>query len=823
MRINSNLSALTSFNALTANTNSLQKVIKQVSTGLRINSAADDAAGLAISENIRAQSSGIERAMKNAQDGISLLQTAEGALGETNSMLQRMRELAVQAANDTLTSQDRNFLQMEIDELKANIDRIAGNTQFNTKRLLDGSLCGSWSSTDSATKAYIRGEIEAEGNYRIEVRANPGAAQVQKSNIFKIKHENVATDVKMNADNGAGSVVIDSLPAGYYNITATKATGEGVALTYDSLLTGRVTEGNESGFPETMELTFTDSEGETGTFTVSLAATDTTPQLTAAAIAGQLNGQSVTIGENSYTLTAEDNGNGTYTVSSTGNSLGITSITSATPVVDVSVTTALSASDSSTATDTMYVTTSQGTISGSLDESTDVTFTFTNYAGQTGTKTVTLPAGSASDIAASLKNALNGTTVDIGGTNEVIQCTVNGANFNIVTSTDDSTRRITSITTDQSGIIESISGSTRENSSTRKSTISGTVTSPNSNSVNEKITLTFHDRRSSRQSRDPDTGEAYTSSTIGAIYNNSGDYWYKYTRNDTIEIEVEPGLTESEIAEKIQEEVEAKGSLTFASGTFSDTISITGTASDASYTIETGTYSCTSEYYDIGIVRNVTLSATPSGATTASSNSGYPAEVSTTVRSATTSLTGFYGSEDAEDSLSATVSTNTQNNASILFEVTGSTYDETLGVGTITLSASSHVLTTDGQTANHTKSKIVFSTSDTNPVDVSSLLGESAGALTLTLDPSLFSVGDKFVYNVSGNGTTSAPSDTSLYINGSQDSTWPLSWGTDGYITHENNSLYYNVNAEAVSNKDLHFRNYYLNSDNGKVHERFRD
>lgn len=72
--------------------------------------------------------------MKNAQDGISLLQTAEVALGETNSMLHRMRKLAVQAANDTLTSQDRNFLQMEIDELKGNIDRIAGNTQFNTKR-----------------------------------------------------------------------------------------------------------------------------------------------------------------------------------------------------------------------------------------------------------------------------------------------------------------------------------------------------------------------------------------------------------------------------------------------------------------------------------------------------------------------------------------------------------------------------------------------------------------------------------------------------------------------------------------------------------------
>ncbi|MBQ7217081.1 MAG: hypothetical protein IJS39_13980 [Synergistaceae bacterium] len=823
MMINTNIPALTAFNALTQNTKSLQKAIQQVSTGLRINSAADDAAGLAISETLRSQSAGLQRAMMNAQDGISLIQTAEGALGETNTMLQRMRELAVQAANDTLTSQDRSYLQMEIDELKKNIDDIAGNTQFNTKSLLDGSLCGTWSSSDPKTKAYLRGNIKAEGNYRIEVKANPGAAQVQKSNIFRIKHENVATDVQMNADNGVGGVEIDGMPAGYYNITATKATGEGLALTYDSLLTGTVTEGNGSGFPETMELTFTDSEGETGTFTVSLAATDTTPQLTAAAIAGQLNGQSITIGENSYTLTAEDNGNGTYTVSSTGNASGIKSITSATPVVDVSVTTALTANASSQATDTMYVTTSSGTIRGSLDESTNVTFTFTNRAGQTGTKTVTIPAGSASDIATSLKSALNGTTVEIDGTNEVIQCTASGANFNIVTSTDDETRRINSITTNQSDIIGSISSRYTETSSTRKSTISGTVTSSNSNSINEKITLTFHDKRGGTQNRDPDTGEAYTSSTIGAIYssNSSGGYWYKYIRNDTIEIEVEPGLTESEIAAKIQEAVEAKGSLTFASGTFSDkfsdTIDITGTTSGASYTIKTGTYSSTGS--DIGIVCNVTLSATPSGATTASSNSGYPAEVSTTVRSATTNLTGFYGSEDAEASLSAAVNINTQNNASILFEVVGSAFDDTLGTGTITLQASSHVLNVDGTTENRTKSRIVISTSDTTPVDISELLGEDPGALTLTLDPSKFNYGDKFVYNVSGNGTSSIPSDTSLHINGSQDSTWPYSWGTDGYITHKNNPLYYNVNADAVSNKELRFRNYYLNSEDGTVHD----
>ena len=140
MRIANNVPALNAFNSLNSANNNLQKMIKQVSTGLRINSAADDAAGLAISENMRAQSTGLERAIRNAQDGISLLQTAEGALGETNSMLQRMRELAVQAANDTLTSQDRNFLQMEIDNLKDSINRTTAGRAERSITLLDEAI-----------------------------------------------------------------------------------------------------------------------------------------------------------------------------------------------------------------------------------------------------------------------------------------------------------------------------------------------------------------------------------------------------------------------------------------------------------------------------------------------------------------------------------------------------------------------------------------------------------------------------------------------------------------------------------------------------------
>ncbi len=197
MRINTNFSALTAFNALNSTNKSLKKVINSLSTGLRINSSADDAAGFAVAEKMRSQISGLNTASRNTQDGISLLQTAEGALSQTNSMLQRMRELAVQASNDSLTSNDRKYLQLEIDELKGEIDRIADTTQFNKKRLLDGSCGALWSSSDLNVKAKINGGLEyidefgqkvnSEGNYRIEISAEPGLPQVQKNNIINYR------------------------------------------------------------------------------------------------------------------------------------------------------------------------------------------------------------------------------------------------------------------------------------------------------------------------------------------------------------------------------------------------------------------------------------------------------------------------------------------------------------------------------------------------------------------------------------------------------------------------------------------------------------
>ena len=142
MRINNNISAVNSYRNLTSVNERVDKSMEKLSSGLRINRAADDAAGLAISEKMRGQIKGLNMATKNAQDGISLIQTAEGALNETHSILQRMRELAVQSANDTNTEEDRQKLQLEINQLRQELDRISTSTEFNTRKLLTGEYDG---------------------------------------------------------------------------------------------------------------------------------------------------------------------------------------------------------------------------------------------------------------------------------------------------------------------------------------------------------------------------------------------------------------------------------------------------------------------------------------------------------------------------------------------------------------------------------------------------------------------------------------------------------------------------------------------------------
>lgn len=142
MRINHNIQALNAYRNLSQTMNSTSKSLEKLSSGLRINKASDDAAGLAISEKMRSQIRGLDMAERNTLDAISLIQTGEGALNEVHSILQRMRELSVQASNGTLEDTDRQSIQDEVDQLTKEIDRIADTTQFNQKKLFSGTAAG---------------------------------------------------------------------------------------------------------------------------------------------------------------------------------------------------------------------------------------------------------------------------------------------------------------------------------------------------------------------------------------------------------------------------------------------------------------------------------------------------------------------------------------------------------------------------------------------------------------------------------------------------------------------------------------------------------
>lgn len=168
--INTNVKSIVAQNAATVNNRAMSKAMEQLSTGKRINTAADDAAGLAISSRVTSQIRGLDQAVRNANDGISLLQTAEGAMVEVTNMLQRMRELSVQSANDTNTADDRAYLDLEFQQLKAETDRIINNTQWNGVNVLDKTF------TNNTTGGKFVFQVGANANqtisHTIDVFAN---------------------------------------------------------------------------------------------------------------------------------------------------------------------------------------------------------------------------------------------------------------------------------------------------------------------------------------------------------------------------------------------------------------------------------------------------------------------------------------------------------------------------------------------------------------------------------------------------------------------------------------------------------------------------
>jgi len=227
MRINTNIAALNSYNQLKNTQNNLSKSLSRLSSGKRINGAADDAAGLAISEKMGAQTRGLAMAQRNAQDGISMIQTAEGALKETHSILQRMRELANQSANGTNTEADRQSIQDEVSQLKSEINRIAETTEFNTQSLLKGD--GGVSLTKSGLFAE---DVEESGTDTVHTQAS----QDTTISALATADDGRSATWSMNGVDVAVTFVEDTtnLAAGEASVDESTVTGNSVTINYNA-------------------------------------------------------------------------------------------------------------------------------------------------------------------------------------------------------------------------------------------------------------------------------------------------------------------------------------------------------------------------------------------------------------------------------------------------------------------------------------------------------------------------------------------------------------------------------------------------------------
>ena len=224
MRINTNLNAMTALNSATKNTALAGSSMEKLSSGLKINKAADNATGLAISEKMRSQIRGLDQASQNTQDGISVVQTAEGAIEEVGNIVQRMRELAVQGANETNTGSDRAKISEELTQLHEEIDRIAESTQFNGKDLLNGA-----------------NTVRVENGHTIEKEGNISNVEIQDGFDFD---DFTGTEIKVNNK---------------YGIAATKLTND-----------GKISDGSV--------ITITDSNGKSIKFTAGQEIDATTAQ-----------------------------------------------------------------------------------------------------------------------------------------------------------------------------------------------------------------------------------------------------------------------------------------------------------------------------------------------------------------------------------------------------------------------------------------------------------------------------------------------------------------------------------------------------------------
>jgi flagellin len=279
--INTNVKALVSQNAITTNNRSMSAAMEQLSTGKRINSAKDDAAGLAIASKMTSQIRGLDQAVRNANDGISLLQTAEGATIEITNMLQRMRELSVQSANDTNTAEERSFLDLEFQQLKGEIDRVVNNTQWSGVNILDGSFTNNGTSNGGKFVFQVGANADQTISHTINVfnlgTTADGGAQVAASATATTATSTLAqvSTMGLGGTYSAGDVITVNLDENMfrYTVTDTSLTSAAAADKLSAALTAKFGDDFTFGVTNTGAVQIT-AKVVNDSFTISGAASD---------------------------------------------------------------------------------------------------------------------------------------------------------------------------------------------------------------------------------------------------------------------------------------------------------------------------------------------------------------------------------------------------------------------------------------------------------------------------------------------------------------------------------------------------------------------
>ncbi|HHT47611.1 MAG TPA: flagellin [Firmicutes bacterium] len=372
MRINNNIMALNAHRQLGMNQTAASKSMEKLSSGFRINRAGDDAAGLAISEKMRGQIRGLKQAQRNAQDGISLIQTAEGALNESHAILQRMRELAVQAGTDTNTAEDRKEIQNEIDELAKELTRIANDTEFNTQKLINGSITednlgelgfhvganqnqrvflgiGAMDAKSLQVHRDVIGAEVEDGAVQVtgaEVEGSPGAAIVDGAKIYISAQLVAGADTSAQITGGAATLTTDLSDVSADTVLTITVDGTDYTLDHTALITwdgegdaevaitllgnavdvddkklstvATITGDETSGFTIT-----TNSAGATSSVSISITGDNSTEVAAAFGLTDGLSGSGTDAGANTLTITFSD---GETQVDVTGVALDATSV-----------------------------------------------------------------------------------------------------------------------------------------------------------------------------------------------------------------------------------------------------------------------------------------------------------------------------------------------------------------------------------------------------------------------------------------------------------------------------------------------------------------